>query len=107
MFTRTFLKDTAERALKTFAQTVVAVLAIGVPLWSVDWMEALGLGLTAAVVSLLTSVASGGFGNRGTASLTHAVLPTPQELSARLVEFSDLVTERGKYTTTLPHQEPR
>lgn len=94
MFTRTFLKDTAERAIKTAAQALLAVLLVGTPLWQIAWGEALGIAATATVVSILTSVVSGGLGNRGTASMTSSVLPSPQEPSARLIEFSDLVSDR-------------
>lgn len=94
MFTRAFWKDALERALKTLAQALVATLLVGVPLWSIDWIEVLGIGLTAAVISLLTSLASGGLGNKGTASITRAILPTPQAMTTRLIEFSDLVADR-------------
>lgn len=64
-----WLKDAVERAVKTFAQTAVTVLgADAVNVLSVDWETVLGLGGGAAVVSLLTSVASMPFGDKGTAS---------------------------------------
>lgn len=75
--TRQFLTDTAERAAKTFAQTLVAVLTVqGVSgVLDVDWPRALSVAALAAVVSGLTSIASYKVGNSGTASLTDAVEP--------------------------------
>lgn len=75
--TRTFLTDTAERAAKTFAQALVAVLTVqGVSgILDVDWLRALSVAGLAALVSFLTSVASYKVGNSGTASLTDVVEP--------------------------------
>ncbi len=47
-----------ERAVKTFAQALVAVFAAGVTILDVDWQQTLAIAATAAVVSVLTSVAS-------------------------------------------------
>jgi hypothetical protein len=64
MFTKTFWKDTAERAVKTFAQSMAAVLTAGVTgVLDVDWMNALSVSLLAALVSVLTSVGSGYVGD--------------------------------------------
>lgn len=64
MFTKTFLKDTAERAVKTFAQSMAAVLTAGVTgVLDVDWMNALSVSLLATLVSVLTSVGSGYVGD--------------------------------------------
>lgn len=64
MFTKTFLKDTLERAVKTFAQSMAAVLTAGVTgVLDVDWMNALSVSLLAALVSVLTSVGSGYVGD--------------------------------------------
>jgi hypothetical protein len=75
--TTQFLTDLAERAVKTFAQALVAVLTVqGVSgVLDVDWPRALSVAGLAAVVSALTSLASGGIGRSGTASLTNAVEP--------------------------------
>ncbi|MDO4610945.1 holin [Corynebacterium sp.] len=69
MFTVVFWRDVAERALKTFAQALVATLAVGVPIYDVGWVESLGVAATAMVVSVLTSIASSGVGEDGSASL--------------------------------------
>lgn len=68
--TRTYLKDLAERAVKTFAQALVAVLSAGsMDLLSVPWTAALSTAGLAALLSVLTSVASAGFGDLNSASL--------------------------------------
>lgn len=64
MFTKTFWKDTAERAVKTFAQSLAAVLAAGATgVLDVDWMNALSVSLLATLVSVLTSLGSGYVGD--------------------------------------------
>lgn len=72
MWTAAFWKDTAERAIKTLAQTLIAVLVVGgvvLNIFTVDWMNALGIGLGAMVVSVLTSILSSFVGTSDTASL--------------------------------------
>ncbi|RTE47666.1 hypothetical protein EKN07_12265 [Actinobaculum sp. 352] len=54
---KTFWTGAAERAVKTFAQSMLAVLTAGTVIWGLDWAGALGVGATAAVLSLLTSIA--------------------------------------------------
>lgn len=57
MFTRDFWATAAERAIKTIAQSLLAVLALGTTLWGVDWAEAIGIALLAGLISILTSIA--------------------------------------------------
>ena len=47
-----------ERAVKTFAQSLVALFAAGVTILNIDWQQGLAVAATAALVSVLTSVAS-------------------------------------------------
>lgn len=68
MFTAPFWVDAGERALRTFAQALVSVFVAGVTILSVPWADALAVAATAALVSVLTSVASVDLGQRGTAS---------------------------------------
>lgn len=64
MFTKLFLKDTAERAVKTFAQSLAAVLTAGATgVLDVDWTNALSVSLLATLVSVLTSLGSGYVGD--------------------------------------------
>lgn len=62
MFNSLFLKDALERALKTFAQALLSLLAVApaTPVLAFDWSLFLGIAGTAFVVSLLTSLASAG-----------------------------------------------
>jgi hypothetical protein len=53
-----WLKAAGLRAIRTFAQTAVAMLGGDmVGLMEVDWLAVLSVSATAAIVSLLTSVA--------------------------------------------------
>lgn len=47
------------RAAKTFAQTMLAMVTVGQGIASIEWMHILGVSTTAALVSILTSVATG------------------------------------------------
>lgn len=44
------------RALKTFAQTAVAMITVGSAVTDVDWIAVLSVSATAAVASILTSI---------------------------------------------------
>ena len=58
MFTYDFWVGAAERALKTVAQSVVAVLGVaGIGILSVDWVQTLSVAAAAGLASLLTSIA--------------------------------------------------
>lgn len=76
LFTLTFWKDCAERAIKSAAQAVGLVLVGGssvVNVLTLDWTVVGGAALTGGLLSLVTSIGSAGFANKGTASLTDAV----------------------------------
>ena len=53
----TWTRAASIRALKTFAQTCVALLPACAMITEVDWWVVLGTGALAAVASLLTSLA--------------------------------------------------
>jgi hypothetical protein len=84
MFTRQFWMLTAERAVKTFAQALAAVLvASGAGVLSADWKAALSTAGMATVVSVLTSVASSRFGPNDSPSVVDGEPPTaPAPVSA-------------------------
>lgn len=69
MRTSKFWKDAFERAVKTFAQSAVAVLALSTSLIDVSWGAAIGTAGLAAVISMLTSMGSAGVGSSESASL--------------------------------------
>ena len=69
MFSHTFWIETGERAVKTFAQALVALFVAGVTVLTIDWQDALAVAATAALVSVLTSIGSSRFGEKGTPSL--------------------------------------
>lgn len=74
---RQFVKDAAERAVKSFAYAVAACFGVGngFDAFHADWGNALSLGFGAAFLSVLGSLGSFKFGHSGTASLTDAVEP--------------------------------
>ncbi len=64
----TFWRDALERAVKTGAQTLAALLVTGTTILSLNWTEALAVTGTAVLASVLTSIVSSGIGERGTAA---------------------------------------
>jgi hypothetical protein len=78
MFTYTFWRSASERAVKSFAQSLLAVLGIGgLGLLDVDWLTALSTAGMATLLSVLTSIASAGVGPQGDPS----VVPAPESPS--------------------------
>jgi hypothetical protein len=57
IITKKWLKAAGTRAVKTFAQTTVSMLTVGQALMEVDWIGVASISATAALISLLTSVA--------------------------------------------------
>lgn len=55
--TKTWFKAALIRAVKTFCQTLVSLITVGSMITELDWIGMLGISATAAVASLLTSVA--------------------------------------------------
>lgn len=67
---KTFAIDAGERAAKTFAQTLLAQIAIdGAGFGDFDWLRLLSISGVASVVSILTSIVSANFGESNSASL--------------------------------------
>jgi hypothetical protein len=59
MFTSTFLKDAAERAVATFAQTLVALVGTNaVDILTVDLADSVKASLVAGALSLVKSIAA-------------------------------------------------
>lgn len=55
--TQEWIKAAAVRAVKTVAQTAVALIPAAVSIEAVDWKAVIGTAVLAGIVSVLTSVA--------------------------------------------------
>lgn len=77
MFDRLFWSATAERAIKTLAQSLVALFVAGQTILTIDWKQALAVAGTAAVLSILTSLASARVGAFDGPSLTSEAVVEP------------------------------
>lgn len=76
MFTAAFWLATFERTVKTFAQAVVAILtADATGLIGVDWGQTASVAGLAALVSVLTSIASSGTSGSGPSLANEVALP--------------------------------
>jgi len=51
-----WLKAAGIRAMKTVAQTAVAMLTVGQTVMDVNWMNVLSVSIVAGVISVLTSI---------------------------------------------------
>lgn len=52
-----FWSGVCDRAIKTFAQSLLAAFAVGVGIFDIDWKGALSIAATAVLASVLTSLA--------------------------------------------------
>jgi hypothetical protein len=52
-----WIKAAGIRALKTVAQTAVAMIPVGISVTEVGWVAVIGTALLAGIVSMLTSIA--------------------------------------------------
>lgn len=80
---KVFLQDTLERAVKTFAQTLLSAVGTGAVLdavYQVDWAQGAAIGATAAILSVLTSIVTSGIGNNGSASAVPEVVNVEKNL---------------------------
>jgi hypothetical protein len=69
MWSLAFWKDTAERAIRTAAQALLALWGTQVTgIMEVDWAQALSVAALAALSSVLMSLIATGVGNKGTPS---------------------------------------
>lgn len=66
MWSSSFWKATAERALRTFAQALAALIGAGaVNIIDIDWPASIGIAATAALLSVLTSIGANEVGSPG------------------------------------------
>jgi hypothetical protein len=69
MFTKSFWKQTAERAAKSSAQALLGLWTLdGFNILHADWQLAGGVALGAAALSTLTSIVTSGIGEKGSPS---------------------------------------
>ena len=54
---KTWLKAALIRAVKTFAQTAVSMIAVGAAFSEIDWLRVISVSGVAFVLSMLTSLA--------------------------------------------------
>ena len=54
-----FIVAALVRALRTFAQTFVGFVAVGAAISEIQWLRALSVSAVAAILSILTSIATG------------------------------------------------
>lgn len=61
LFNKLFWKDAGERAIKTFAQALLALIVVApnTPVIGFDWPTLLFTSATAGVISILTSIVGG------------------------------------------------
>lgn len=84
--TKAFWGAALERAVKTFAQSVLAVVGIaGVTPADIDWKQALAVGGLGALASLLTSVVSAPVGNAGPSMASEVLSPPAPAVPAEEV----------------------
>ena len=62
IWTPSFWRGLGERAIKTFCQSLVAIIGVGaIGVLDVDWAGALSVAALATVVSVLTSIGNADF----------------------------------------------
>lgn len=120
MWTKQFWVDSAERAIRTFAQALIAVLGAGaVNILTTDWTQALSVAAGAALLSLLMSIASSGVGIKGSPSLlpetgapkasapeAAASAPADPDLDAADIDIEAWNAERGNPAPDLVDADP-
>ena len=72
MLEKSFWVNAGERAVRTFAQSLLAVIGIGaLGIADIDWAQALSVGAVAALASVLTSLAALSVGPSDSPSMTY------------------------------------
>lgn len=107
IFTLNFWKASAERAIKTFVQTLAAGLGTAsIGILELPWESAFGLAASAAVLSLLTSVGSARLGSKVGPSLVGettepetVIVEVPAAKPARKKPSSSTSTPQKKTTS--------
>lgn len=58
-YNKEFWLKAGNRAFRTFAQTAVAMIPVAVSVVEVNWLAVFGTAILSAIVSVLTSIATG------------------------------------------------
>jgi hypothetical protein len=70
MWTAAFWKATAERTIRTVAQSLIALIGTNtVQITDLDWVQMLLASATAGVLTVLTCIVATGVGDKGSPSL--------------------------------------
>jgi len=86
MNTSAFWAATGERAVKTFAQTLIALIGAGaISIVAIPWPDNLGIAATATLLSVLTSLVSSTVGNPGPSLATEVLSATVTPVSKLIV----------------------
>ena len=81
IFDKRFWIAAGERAVKTFAQTLIALIGTGaVGIMDLDWAQMLSVSATATLLSILTSIASSNFGAHPGPSLADETIEPGAEI---------------------------
>lgn len=76
MLTYTFWSEALQRAVRTFAQTILAGFGgSAMNVWSANWHQIIGLGLGASVLSILMSIDRSGHAPAPVSVATPALNP--------------------------------
>lgn len=80
---RPFWIDAGERAIRTFAQALLALFGAGaVDVVHTPWLADIGIAAGAAVLSLLTSIVASGVAGSSTAALVEPAPTVPAAVAA-------------------------
>lgn len=94
MWTKEFWRAVAERAIKTFAQTIATVLtAAGVGLLAADWVGVFSAAGMALLLSVLTSVGSAALTDGSPSLVSAEVLADGTEVEAYEPERMEEITD--------------
>lgn len=103
MTTAQFWAATLERAVKTAAQVAAALIGTGaVGITELDWAQIGSVAATAAVVSVLTSLASDRVGRPGPSLVGEAITVRPEFLPIVKVEPEPATGDRVTQALTAP-----
>ena len=105
--TTTFLAATAERAIKTFAQTLLALLGANqADILSVDNLAAVKVAGGAALLSVLTSFASGKIGYAGPSLAGETTVPDVITVTKEVIKEVEVpAKEKPKVATKVTDED--